>query len=259
MSVCLLGTVLFPGCNRVTTQSSSEPADRNSAKASLTQRAARAAESVADRIVDRVMGPQPQEPQGKPSVKPPVEVPRRPAARRHSAAMTRSVPAEATTATPTSDPTPTPVPSPELLEPPPTVSPAVTIPALLPNSTVFLIDGSPVFLLPDRTRIPLRLLSKTSVVKFLDAEGAWYHVTFQDSPLGTRYGYVEARFVDLSHTPLDLDLRSNAAASEAGERAPTSEPQDLSVRPRADEPVDVPVPGTRPDDPVDLSVRPHDR
>ena len=173
--------------------------------------------------------------------------------------MTRSVPAEVSTPTPTSAPTGTSVSTPELLEPATASLPAVMIPTLLPNSPISLIDGAPAFLLPDRTRIPLRVLSKTSVVRFLDTEGAWYHVTFQDPPLGTRYAYVGARFVDLSRTPLDLSVRSSAPASEAGERAPESDPLDLSVRPRAGEPVDLSVPRTRQDDPVDLSVRPHDR
>lgn len=90
------------------------------------------------------------------------------------------------------------------------------------NSRIFLAADTPVFLEPDRTRTPLRVLDRGTKLQFLDASGVWYHVTFEDPQWGTRYGYVEGRFVQ--PLPPAMALIQRLLEQQRGQR-----PVDLSV------------------------------
>jgi len=54
---------------------------------------------------------------------------------------------------------------------------------------------APIYLLPDRTRVPLRVLESGTSVRVLDQIEGWYRVEFRDPQFGTRTGYVEIKFV----------------------------------------------------------------
>jgi hypothetical protein len=95
-------------------------------------------------------------------------------------------------------------------------------PPPLRNSRIFLAANTPVFLEPDRTRTPLRVLERGTKLEFLDAEGAWYYVTFEDPQWGTRYGYLEGRFVQ--PVPPTLELIQRLLEQQRGQQ-----PEDLSV------------------------------
>jgi hypothetical protein len=150
------------------------------------------------------------------------------------------------------------------------------------DTSVHVLENTPVYLEPDRTLTPLKVLRGRASVRFLEATGAWYHVTFQDPQWGTRYGYVEAGRVDANSVavdlsvrtsrqqPVDLSVKSGRAASQtpvdlavlpppARGGASALDPVDLSVRPRNLEPVDLSVPRSHSQEPVDLSVRPTNR
>jgi hypothetical protein len=146
------------------------------------------------------------------------------------------------------------------------------------DTLVSVLANTPVYLLPDRNRTPLRVLERGAPVRFLDAAGAWYRVSFKDPQWGTRYGYVEAQRVDANsiaadlsvrkplggqqpldlsvpprrtrpQTPVDLSVARPAAAVTGTSNL---EPVDMSVLPKKNEPVDLSVP--RLQEPVDLSV-----
>jgi len=84
--------------------------------------------------------------------------------------------------------------------------PVVVLVALLAASTsaaaqqVFGAAGlvsaeAPIYLLPDATRIPLRILPPGLPLTLLDRKGDWLQATFEDPQLGRRTGWIESRFV----------------------------------------------------------------
>ena len=111
------------------------------------------------------------------------------------------------------------------------------------GTAVSLLADAPLYLLPDGSRTPLRVMPQGAPLTFLEAAGGWYHVTFQDPQWGRRYGYVEARLVAATLTPVDLSIRRAASAQTPAGLSVTKsratdagtsnlEPMDLSVRPR---------------------------
>jgi hypothetical protein len=128
------------------------------------------------------------------------------------------------------------------------------------GASVSLLADAPVYLMPDSSRTPLRVLPKGASLTFLEAAGVWYHVTFRDPQWGTRYGYVDGRLVAATSTPVDVSIPG---------LAPAQEPVDMSVptrRTAAQTPVDSSVPksrapnaGTSNLEPMDLSVRPKNK
>ena len=83
-------------------------------------------------------------------------------------------------------PEPDPRPAPELVTP--------TVPAVDTRTGTITVEA-PVFLLPDRTRVPLRVLEAGTGVRILEDIEGWVRIEFRDPQFGTRVGYVEARFV----------------------------------------------------------------
>ena len=58
-------------------------------------------------------------------------------------------------------------------------------------------DRTPVYLLPDATRTPLRELAKGTSVRVLERAGDWLRIEFPDPQFGPRVGYVLSRFVEV--------------------------------------------------------------
>jgi hypothetical protein len=62
------------------------------------------------------------------------------------------------------------------------------------RQTVVVTEPAPVFVTPNEKQTPLRVASAGSVLLFLNSEGDWYHVEFNDPDVGRRVGYVQKRF-----------------------------------------------------------------
>ncbi len=123
------------------------------------------------------------------------------------------------------------------------------------GSTITIATRSPMFLLPDRRRVPLRELSAGVAVKFLGTEGDWYRIQFEDPYLGHQVGFIERKSFAVpmgNLEPADLSVRT---------RKPTqTELVDLSIgNPKADslKPMDLSIrkPNADAMEPVDLSIR----
>jgi opacity protein-like surface antigen len=72
-------------------------------------------------------------------------------------------------------------------------------PAARPSGTIrsgVLAAEAPVFLLPDTTRTPLRVLPAGTSVSVLEESDGWLRVEFQDAQFGPRVGYVQSKFVN---------------------------------------------------------------
>jgi len=61
-----------------------------------------------------------------------------------------------------------------------------------------ITERAPVFLLPDATRKPLRMLEPGTSLRVLQETGDWVRVEFQDPQFGPRQGYVMRKFVRLT-------------------------------------------------------------
>ena len=58
-------------------------------------------------------------------------------------------------------------------------------------------NEAPVFLLPDRTRTPLRVLTPGTSLRIVDENKEWYRVQFSDPQFGPRIGWIERKFVQI--------------------------------------------------------------
>ena len=79
---------------------------------------------------------------------------------------------------------------------------------------VVVIVETPLLLLPDASREPLRMLEAGTVLRFLDDDADWFHAEFQDFHYGRRVGYVQKK----DAVAIEVEERTTAAADR---RAPT--------------------------------------
>jgi hypothetical protein len=88
---------------------------------------------------------------------------------------------------------------------------------------------APIYLLPDRSREPLRTAAEGTLLDVLTITGDWVQVRFRDPEFGPRVGFMEARFLELSPAsdarPLDLSVASAQRVPQTP--APTSRPPAL--------------------------------
>jgi len=63
-----------------------------------------------------------------------------------------------------------------------------------------VLQDAPVFLLPDATRLPLRIAQAGSQVRVINQTGEWSTVQFQDPEFGLRTGYIQSRFLRVQPT-----------------------------------------------------------
>ena len=81
----------------------------------------------------------------------------------------------------------------------PTKRPPAAVPE--PAADGVIVEAAPVFLLPDATRTPLRILQPGTSVRILEETTDWVRVEFQDVQFGRRVGYVQRKFVQTRKTP----------------------------------------------------------
>ena len=81
----------------------------------------------------------------------------------------------------------------------PTQPTLITPPERLPEAVI--TEPTPVYLLPDATRVPLRTLPAGTPVRILQEKGDWLQVEFTDSQYGRRVGYVQRKFVQPRRAP----------------------------------------------------------
>lgn len=88
-------------------------------------------------------------------------------------------------------------------------SAAQTPPPRAPTGSIaVVIADAPIMLLPDATRVPLRVAAKGTTL-VIDRDGPeWIQVTFKDPQLGLRQGYIQAKFVQRENplAPQDLSV-----------------------------------------------------
>ena len=83
---------------------------------------------------------------------------------------------------------------------------------------VVMTIAAPIYLLPDTTRTPLRVLEQREYVRVRKNEGEWLRVDFQDPQFGLRTGYIMASLVRL--VPIERDGLSELVTVDLGLRAP---------------------------------------
>lgn len=79
-----------------------------------------------------------------------------------------------------------------------------------------VLGDAPIYLLPDNSRLPLRIAKRGSQVRVIQQSGDWANVQFQDPQYGLRTGYVERRFIRLAP--------SGTQSQASGAQAPDSTP-----------------------------------
>jgi hypothetical protein len=91
-----------------------------------------------------------------------------------------------------------------------------------------VLANAPIFLLPDATRLPLRIAQAGSQVRVIQQSGEWSNVQFQDPQYGLRTGYMQSRFLTVQ-PPSNAAAASDAPAAQqppahagATERSETS-------------------------------------
>ena len=87
---------------------------------------------------------------------------------------------------------------------------------------------SPVFLLPDATRTPLRTLPVGMALTILRRQGDWLQVSFEDPQLGRRTGWIEAKAVRIR--PAAAEPAPDAPSPPAAQ--PGSTPPRTPAQPR---------------------------
>jgi opacity protein-like surface antigen len=64
-------------------------------------------------------------------------------------------------------------------------------------TAAYVLNEAPVFLLPDRTRTPLRVLAPGTSLRIVEENKEWYRVQFSDPQFGPRIGWIERKFVQI--------------------------------------------------------------
>ncbi|HUR33514.1 MAG TPA: hypothetical protein VM032_06940 [Vicinamibacterales bacterium] len=83
-----------------------------------------------------------------------------------------------------------------------------------------VIENAPVFLLPDTTRLPLRIAKPGSQLRVLQQTGEWANVQFDDPQYGLRTGFVQGRFLRIAEPPASGPADVAAPASSAPDTRP---------------------------------------
>jgi len=65
------------------------------------------------------------------------------------------------------------------------------------GTAAYVLIEAPVFLLPDRTRTPLRVLAPGTSLRIVEENKEWYRVQFGDPQFGPRIGWIERKFVQI--------------------------------------------------------------
>jgi hypothetical protein len=87
-----------------------------------------------------------------------------------------------------------------------------------------LLRNAPMFLIPDAGREPLVTLATGTVVNVLGREGDWYRVTYRDSLLGERTGYIQAANVRVEPAAPRSPTAPRASTPPPATRTPQPQP-----------------------------------
>jgi hypothetical protein len=91
---------------------------------------------------------------------------------------------------------------------------------------------SPIYLKPDRTRVPLRVAKAGTILRVIEVTPEWIAVEFSDPQYGPRRGYIEAKAVrlggDRRTEPMDLSVRPSNQPPEGVAPSSTAPPEDNS-------------------------------
>jgi hypothetical protein len=100
-------------------------------------------------------------------------------------------------------------------------------PLALAQERVRVKEQAPLFLLPDASRVPLQPATVGMFLDVIATEGAWLNVSWDDSRVGRRTGYIESRFV-ARMAPATTPIATSAAVP------PTAAPPAPSLTPPPD-------------------------
>ena len=102
---------------------------------------------------------------------------------------------------------------------------AASVAPALAQSRGVVTENAPIYAQIDSVN-PVRTAASGTVLEILGEMGRWLQVRYADPQVGSRVGYIEARFVraDSATVPLDLSVRSPA-------QAPRPRPTPSGVRP----------------------------
>jgi len=64
-----------------------------------------------------------------------------------------------------------------------------------PRSEGVILEAAPVYIYPDASRIPLKILEIGTRIRLLQQRGDWQEIQFPDRQLGPRTGWIQKRFV----------------------------------------------------------------
>ena len=96
--------------------------------------------------------------------------------------------------------------------------------------------NAPIFLLPDASRIPLRVAAAGTRVRVLDEQPeGWVKVEFTDPQFGPRVGFVETKFVKIERpelAPMDLSIKKEAPPAPGRPAVPSPQPDSGNGTPR---------------------------
>lgn len=98
------------------------------------------------------------------------------------------------------------------------------------DKTAVVTTAAPIYLLPDASRAPLRILEVRALLHIRYEQGEWLQVEFQDRQFGLRTGYIQARHVQL--TRAERDERSDFTSTGVSERP--APPRPLPPTPSAE-------------------------
>lgn len=97
--------------------------------------------------------------------------------------------------------------------------------AASPARTLVVIAAGPVFIAPDETRGPLRVLPVGTELRVRSVEGSWYLVQFKDPDYDVRVGYIHARYVQaLTTKNAEGDSPTSDRPAGSGVAPPASAP-----------------------------------
>lgn len=116
-------------------------------------------------------------------------------------------------------------------------APTSLAPASRSSNTVVVRVDSPIYLLPDASREPLRMAKAGSILRLVGVSGDWMNVEFQDPSLGRRAGFILTRNVAVSEpvgaAGVDVSIPGLQPATSTPSRNVRPEPQTTTERSRA--------------------------
>jgi hypothetical protein len=104
------------------------------------------------------------------------------------------------------------------------------------GDVALVATASPVYLLPDATRTPLRTLPVGVTLTILQRQGDWLQVTFEDAQLGRRTAWIEAKAVRVRPASAEPAPEPSDPPATAGARAGTSPPRPPETQSRRSAP-----------------------